>query len=111
MIFVHREAQFNKLLGNLRKAGEKAAIGAQQVLRGVDSVKKKFFPDATRESLLTFMTEIKEASSPDGMTSKKEHDFIKRVFVEAGVIKGEALFEEICNRAFVTKANEILEKK
>ncbi len=75
----------------------------------IDVVKDKYWADADRDVLVRYLTEIKDAFSLDGITTKEGYDIVVRVNTEADLLKAPApAFEEITNLQFVEAANKKL---
>jgi len=73
----------------------------------IDVVKDKYWAEADREVLVQYLTEIKEAFSPDGITLKEGYDTVVRVNSEAGLLETPApAFEEITRLDFVKRASK-----
>jgi NitT/TauT family transport system substrate-binding protein len=56
----------------------------------IDVVKDKYWAEADRQVLVKYMTEIKAAFSPDGITERSGYDIVVRVNSEAGLLKTPA---------------------
>ncbi|MFH1935906.1 MAG: ABC transporter substrate-binding protein [Pseudomonadota bacterium] len=75
----------------------------------IDVVKDKYWADADRDVLVKYLTEIKDAFSPDGITKKSGYDVVVKVNSEAGLLKKPApVFEKITDLGFVKKSNKTL---
>ncbi|GEM_PF-2205897 len=75
----------------------------------IDVVKDKYWADADRDVLVKYLTEIKGAFSPNGITSKEGYDVVVRVNNGSGLLDLPApAFEEITNLEFVKKADKVL---
>ncbi len=75
----------------------------------IDVVKDKYWAEADREVLVKYMTEIKDAFSPNGMTEKSGYDIVVRVNSEAGLLKTPAPgFAAITDLRFVELADQRL---
>jgi len=78
----------------------------------IDVVKEKYWAEADRDVLVKYLTEIKDAFSPDGITQKSGYDVVVKVNSEAGLLKKPAPgFEVITDLRFVKKSNEVEKKK
>ncbi|MEW6376778.1 MAG: ABC transporter substrate-binding protein [Thermodesulfobacteriota bacterium] len=73
----------------------------------IDVVKDKYWADADRNVLVSYLTNIKGAFSRDGITKKEGYDVVVRVNHEAGLLDLPAPpFEEITNFRFIKNASK-----
>jgi len=75
----------------------------------IDVVKDKYWADADRDVLVSYLTEIKDAFSPDGITTRGGYDAVVAVNTNAALLQTPAPgFEAITDLEFVEKADKML---
>ncbi len=75
----------------------------------INIVKDKYWGEADPDVLVKYLSEIKDAFSPDGLTTKAGYDVVVKVNSDAGLLEKPAPdFEEITRREYVTNATRLL---